>query len=470
MMKPGQSASRRKQILLIYTLVMLIPGIILGYLASRGILNDKALREKQARQELTLISSGFFHHLDSVLNDEILYPDIRSNSDSYVLLEFNKAAGSGFQIGTCNLLYYPQSQAVTRENIDPSINWERGWELEFRTKEYGRAVAFYQDILENSGLPADQLEAYMAMARIRKKQNEPDDASKIYQLISDSFPRSTYKGIPARALALKELGTRMANEELIQELLNPQVPYFKAQYRLLAGDLNGPDSLKSELEKRQAQTDQAIQIYEEADLLFKGSVVNPNKRYYSSELYSLAFISYGSLDGTRKGLVLDLIPFLEKHFHQLFDADRQSETNWAIEDETGKRLWGSESPESTDWLSFSFPDQLPPWKMKLSMVEKSWLSTMLEPGNGVFLLIFIFIILVMGFGLLFTLNILNQEFKLNKLKTEFISNVSHELKSPLTSIRQMTEMLHEHRIDSEEQRNDYYGFLADGRKPQTLPI
>jgi signal transduction histidine kinase len=56
---------------------------------------------------------------------------------------------------------------------------------------------------------------------------------------------------------------------------------------------------------------------------------------------------------------------------------------------------------------------------------------------------------------------LNVELRLNKLKSEFISNVSHELKSPLTSIRMMTEMLHHNRVKTEERKSEYYSAMLE---------
>jgi two-component system phosphate regulon sensor histidine kinase PhoR len=68
---------------------------------------------------------------------------------------------------------------------------------------------------------------------------------------------------------------------------------------------------------------------------------------------------------------------------------------------------------------------------------------------------------LMIMGLVFTIFTLNSELRLNKMKSEFISNVSHELKSPLTSIRMMTEMLHQNRVRSEDRKSEYYSVMLE---------
>ena len=67
----------------------------------------------------------------------------------------------------------------------------------------------------------------------------------------------------------------------------------------------------------------------------------------------------------------------------------------------------------------------------------------------------------MVLGFVFTIYTLNGELRLNKLKSEFISNVSHELKSPLTSIRMMTEMLHHKRVPTAERKSEYYSAMLE---------
>lgn len=50
----------------------------------------------------------------------------------------------------------------------------------------------------------------------------------------------------------------------------------------------------------------------------------------------------------------------------------------------------------------------------------------------------------------------NNELRISQLKSNFISTVSHEFKSPLTAIQQMAEMLKDGRVPSDDRKQKYY--------------
>jgi signal transduction histidine kinase len=67
---------------------------------------------------------------------------------------------------------------------------------------------------------------------------------------------------------------------------------------------------------------------------------------------------------------------------------------------------------------------------------------------------FIDVMLLAGLGLVWT-NV-RRELKLSRLKSDFVANVSHELKTPLALIRLYAETLELGRIPSEDRRGEYY--------------
>jgi signal transduction histidine kinase len=67
-----------------------------------------------------------------------------------------------------------------------------------------------------------------------------------------------------------------------------------------------------------------------------------------------------------------------------------------------------------------------------------------------------FIDLMLGAGLLLVYSNVRREMQVSKLKSDFVANVSHELKTPLALIRLFSETLELGRVHTEEKAREYY--------------
>jgi len=63
-------------------------------------------------------------------------------------------------------------------------------------------------------------------------------------------------------------------------------------------------------------------------------------------------------------------------------------------------------------------------------------------------------------GSIFTLSALAREWRQAKLKSEFASHLSHDLRRPLTSIRMFSEMLKNGDVPNEEKKREYYDIIS----------
>lgn len=68
--------------------------------------------------------------------------------------------------------------------------------------------------------------------------------------------------------------------------------------------------------------------------------------------------------------------------------------------------------------------------------------------------------LVIGAGSVLIVKGLNVELRLARQKTDFVSNVSHELKTPLTSIRMFSELLAEGRVADVAKQHSYLNIIT----------
>ncbi len=495
-MKPTNPGSRKQKIILYYTLAVVLPGIVLGFLAYRGIRNDQALREKENRRRLEMNSQDFFSAIDSgfvqFMNeqtaDSLLW--VKGKSDPSVLALFVKDSTGSRKLLTHQLLYLPAEMLTAKPGqFNASTNLKEGLRLEFVEHRFSEALRFYQDMILKSTNQAEKIQALVASARLYNKINQQDRAMDLYDEIRKDYPGSLLNGqIPLGLLASLEIlkinqvmgqNDEMRNNSLkyLELLLNPPSEYDADQFdmfyqsfkKIIREKDQVIDSLIAELDTLRARTDYLIRILNGPDLIvasnnnhFKGDKNGLFCIPVNSSQLAAVYLSGIKYNGVQTSVMIDFRVYLKSISEKLIQKlDPNSLINLKIEDNNGRIIFSRVTKEENGYLSFPFPEYLPQWKLLLSENKPGFIATLLKAGSGIYLFIFILIALLMVLGFVFIMYTLNVEFRLNKLKSEFISNVSHELKSPLTSIRMMTEMLHHNRVQTEERKSAYYSAMLE---------
>jgi signal transduction histidine kinase len=72
----------------------------------------------------------------------------------------------------------------------------------------------------------------------------------------------------------------------------------------------------------------------------------------------------------------------------------------------------------------------------------------------------IIITLVLAFGVVFIIHDISREHELSRMKSEFISNVTHEIKTPIATIRSLAENVNEGWVSSKDQHKTYFRLIA----------
>ncbi len=495
-MKSTNPGSRRQKIMLYYTLAVVLPGIFLGYMAYRGIRNDQALREKESLRRLEMNSQDFFTAIDSsfvqFMNEQTADSMLSrfKKGDPSLLALFVKDTGGSKKLIIHQLLYLPAALLpVEPEQQSPPSNLKEGLRLEFIEHRFSEALRFYQDKTLKTTNPAEKIQALVASARLYNKMNQFEQAKALYDVIRKDYPGSLLNGqIPLGLIAgLEILKINQANGEkdemknnsrqYLELLLHPPCEYDETQFDMFYQSLKeiipktDPviDSLFAKLDTQRARTDYLIRILSETDVIapnvnnhFKDSKNGISCIPINSAELAAVYLLWDKNNGVQTGMVIDFPAYVksisEKLIHKL---DPDSSVNLKIEENNGRLIFSKVIKEETGYLSFPFPEYLPQCKLLLSENKPGFMATLLKAGSGIYLFIFILIALLMILGFVFTIYTLNVELRLNKMKSEFISNVSHELKSPLTSIRMMTEMLHHNRVQTEERKSAYYSAMLE---------
>jgi two-component system phosphate regulon sensor histidine kinase PhoR len=149
-----------------------------------------------------------------------------------------------------------------------------------------------------------------------------------------------------------------------------------------------------------------------------------------------------------------LVAFL---FPQFFAFSDQSKRLYQVVDEGGKLVYGAPFVEGAGALTVpvQFVDTVDGWVVRVTEKEDPVAERELSRKRIVDSLLIGGAVTVILAGLAFLAIAIRRERKSNALKSEFISNVSHELKTPLSIISMFGEMLAKGRTKSPEQASEY---------------
>ena len=133
----------------------------------------------------------------------------------------------------------------------------------------------------------------------------------------------------------------------------------------------------------------------------------------------------------------------------------QDATEISVHDEDGQVIYGPAVSASEAVFEGRFPTTLYKWRLRIG-------PRPVEQGSGAARLSNVMLIGtavgVIALGILLMLGAVRSERRANQLKSDFISNVSHELKTPLSLIRMFGELLSLGRGNSDTRR-EYAGII-----------
>ena len=514
MKKKGETT--RQRIFIYYALAIVLPCLILGFLAFRGIKNDQALIERERRSNIqetarqiiretdvyfSSIENSFVEIIDSAhIPGKTIFADSVLN---WFCTQHQAVAGIFFISHSGDpcllnngMLYVPDYFLPVSDLAGSQSNQimlDQGWQIEFRENNYQKAIKFYQSVLPDITSIQLKGEILNIVARLQKKLNLDDEAIKTYDLLSNNYSEVLIQNkIPLGAVASMEKSLLYMRKQdtisalktihfLMSQMLKPMWEMCYSSYANFLSKINEINSLckdsrdkdagrilesintlNDSLSESEKHTEYLLAFLGNSEIIsgdikrFRKNSNHRNKSLINGKSYLFSLVSGN--DNGQWGLIMDPDYILNNIVHQsILGKAAKSNFYWEVTDINGDLLLRSEYiPENTQPIYNVFPSNLPSWSLTLYPETSRLFASSMGPGAGIFLYIFIVIVIILACGLFFTLQTVNNELHLSKMKSYFISTVSHEFKSPLTSIRQMAEMLVRDRVPSAERQRKYY--------------
>jgi two-component system phosphate regulon sensor histidine kinase PhoR len=151
----------------------------------------------------------------------------------------------------------------------------------------------------------------------------------------------------------------------------------------------------------------------------------------------------------------DIGYMVRAEFPRLF-VNEEARAYFNIVDEDSRRVYGDSLAKVSDYVvGFRFPTTFYRWRLQVAPKDAPLLELQARERefNKAALLALSVAILILGVA--FFIYATLKERRLNALKSDFIANVSHELKTPLSVVRMFGEMLLTGRVASPDRQRQY---------------
>jgi signal transduction histidine kinase len=133
-----------------------------------------------------------------------------------------------------------------------------------------------------------------------------------------------------------------------------------------------------------------------------------------------------------------------------------------IVDSTGQVISGDEAPGFDGAglgspFVLGFDQDFPPWQIRIFQKFSHSVNRQYNLKRNIYILIVVVVMVVLFLGGFMAIKSTAKEVELARLKSEFVATVSHEFRTPLMSIRYLSEMLDGGRVKGEDKKRIYYG-------------
>jgi signal transduction histidine kinase len=403
----------------------------------------------------------------------------------------------------------PVPSALPQPTLDETQKdiLQKAEDFEFTQKKPDDSIPLYKKIYGLTKSKSAQAQMLNNIGRCYLKMGQYADAVSVYSRISAEYPETLSAslmplGLVARLqilAAYQKMGNRAASLksalQLYQDLLEKPWALNEDQFlaysamieEIIAAELAGgsKNAVDEENQKKLAVLRERHQKTREEwqDIRVLREEIIPNLRRRTAWQDANAFrpVRYAEAGRRRDYLIVAaVIPDQAGHaptgiIGLLLNNDvlqksvlenvvqslpLSSSARLRITDFSGQVLYGNreQSPGSPS-VTEIFAENFPPWRIEffLSGAANPWT---LDLRRSFYFWTILTLILVLTFGAVLIIRTVSHEMEVIKIKSDFVSSVSHEIKTPLTSIKALIERLQEGKIQQANKLSQYFSIIA----------
>lgn len=455
-----------KKLVAVFLLAVLIPSLILAWLAVRSLRDQEIVVERQSallHQATTESIAGdvnvfmddirvYFRNLVDELVAERGTDYVSSNFDALVCSRWAQAevcavvSDEGILVSPERASNEPRIQAFNDLNADFLSNLAAE-EVYQAAPQIANTIAI--DVEKAADVKKEEKVSTAAWGRVMVRKPDAVEGAKEKVSIDNSKLRSS---VPEKRQAYQNRDVQPADQKARSIVPLSQAEIIEVNEEDLELNANPWSNLvtqKGEFRELMGEDEEGV-----------------FSRFLQNRLHVLLWYRPRELSGRVFCAQLDLATLKEELGRIIVEshAGRSKEICVALIDETGNVVSRSIPDFMTNWrnpfVASEIGEILPHWEVAAYLVNPESLNRIASSFRFTLGLMVFVLIAAIGFGSLLIFLDLARQTKLARQKTDFVSNVSHELKTPLTSIRMFSDLLGENSIASGEKRLEYAGIIS----------
>jgi len=384
------------------------------------------------------------------------------------------------------------------------IKLKKAEEFEYVHKNYSMSISLYNELLSSLKDRNEQARMLNHIARTLIKQNKYQRALKIYdRIIEDYTDTKTSSSLPLLLVAqlqkidcyqlLGDFRNALKHafdiyKEVLQNSLRLNEDQFftyadiiRERIGYLLSQSSFDDAFGQEFEKLTAMHRSILEQWQIISELRNKCIPEIRERFFSDESIHEVPLHYAKSVNKRNYLITGvLIPLPEKESSRgllgimikneylerellnklIKEAQLNENTLLIISDLSGGIVYGNNLKSDKFYkIAAFFEDNFPPWRIEISDTQAGEKEIFAIHKSFYFWTI-ITLLIILSFGLVLIIRTVAHEMEVLKIKSDFVSSVSHEFKTPLTSIKALTERLLQGKVKNPVKMRQYFSVIS----------